>query len=60
MSTPDTICKDGASKSNDDVCEVIGKLHKMSTSDNNDVSVCANCGKEGDDVNNTYVTNVSK
>lgn len=41
-----------ASKSNDDVFEVIGKLHKMSTSDNNDVSVCANCGKEGDDVNN--------
>ena len=25
----------------------------MNTSDNNNTSVCANCGKEGDDVNNT-------
>ena len=42
-------CKDGASKlsSDDDVCG----LNNMSI-DNNTVSVCANCGKEGDDVNN--------
>ena len=52
MSTSDS-CKDGASKSNeDDVCEVNNKLHNMSTDDNT-VSVCANCG-EGDDVNNIY------
>jgi len=33
---------------------VIGKLEKMSTVDNevNNTSVCANCGKEGDSVNN--------
>ena len=44
------ICKDGASKSNDDgICEVNDKLQNMST---DNVSVCANCGKEGDDVNN--------
>jgi len=45
-------CKDGASKTvNDDVCEVIGKLENVSTADmssTDDVSVCANCGKEGD------------
>ena len=38
--------------SNDDgVCEVNNKLQCMSTDDNT-VSVCANCGKEGDHVNN--------
>jgi len=42
--------KEGASISNDDgACEVIGKLQNMSTAD---VSLCANCGKEGEDVNN--------
>jgi len=43
-------CKDGASKSNDNVvCEVNEKLQNMSTADmsTDDVSVCANCGKEG-------------
>jgi len=43
-------CKDGASKSNDNVvCEVNEKLQNMSTADmsTHDVSVCANCGKEG-------------
>ena len=41
-------CKDSAStKSNDGLCEVIGKLQNMSTNDNNSVSVCANCNKEG-------------
>ena len=45
-------CKDSASKSNDDgVCEENNMLQNMSTADNT-VSVCANCGKEGDDVNN--------
>ena len=49
MNTSDS-CKDSASKtSDDDVCDVKIKLQNMSTAD---VSVCANCGKEGDDVNN--------
>jgi len=40
-------CKDGASKSTDGVCDVIGKLQKMNTDDEDyEVSVCANCGKE--------------
>ena len=52
MSTPDTICKDGASKSNDDVCEMNDQLRQLSTTDNEDsISICANCGKEGD-INN--------
>ena len=43
-------CKDGISKSSsDDVCELAGKLHKLST---DNLSVCANCGKEGSDINN--------
>ena len=49
-------CNDGTSKSNDDgVCEVNKMLQNMSTTDdnNNDVSVCANCGKEGSEVTNT-------
>jgi len=54
MSTSDS-CKDGASKllSNDDgVCEV-NNLQCMSTTDkdNEDISTCVNCGKEGDDIN---------
>ena len=55
MSTFDKICKDGASKSSgDDVCDMNNMLQKMNTADgeDNDVSVCANCGKEGSDVNN--------
>jgi len=51
MSTSDKICKDGASKSNDDglyLCELEKKFDNMSTADKgNIVSVCANCGKEG-------------
>jgi len=48
-------CKDGASKSNDDVCEVVDKLEKIKTAEDNNVSICANCGKEGssDEINNT-------
>ena len=56
MSTSDKICKDGASKSNlsDDVCEMNDKLQSMSTVDNEDsISICANCGKEGSDNMNT-------
>ena len=50
MSTSDN-CKDDAStKSNNDVCDVKDKLQNMSTGAA--VSICANCGKEGDDVNN--------
>jgi len=41
-------CKDGASKSNYNLNDM---LNNMSIDDNT-VSVCANCGKEGDDVNN--------
>ena len=54
MSTPGSY-KDGASKSSsDDVCEINDMLQNMSTADNDIVvSVCANCGKEGSDVNNT-------
>ena len=52
----DKICKDSASKSNSDgVCDsdIIGKLQNMSTANDTDsVSVCANCGKEGYDINN--------
>ena len=56
MSTPDN-CKDGASKlsSSDGVWEMNDMLQNMSTADDKVavVSVCANCGKEGSDVNNT-------
>ena len=49
MSTPDKICKVGASKSNDDdVCD--NMLRQLSTVDNEDsisICLCANCGKEG-------------
>jgi len=58
MNTSDYSCNDdkdidGASKSNDDnVCEV-NMLQNMSTADEDDIiSVCANCGKEGSDINN--------
>jgi len=50
MSTSDKICKDGASKSNNDgVEDVEGILQNISTADKEDIalSVCANCGKEG-------------
>ena len=49
MSTSAEEYKEGASISNDDVCEVNDMLKKLSTVD---VTVCANCGKEGEDVNN--------
>jgi len=54
MSTLDKICKDGAStKSNYDTCEVSDMLKDIIMVDkDNDIPVCANCGKEGDDVNN--------
>jgi len=53
MSSTSDKCKEGASKSNDDdVCEVNNKLKHMNTDDYNNVSVCANCGKEGDKINN--------
>jgi len=45
MSSTSDSCKDGASKSNDDdECELEEKLQNMSVGD---ISVCANCGKEG-------------
>ena len=50
MSTSDSNCNVGASKSSNNVCEANDLLQK-STADN--ISLCANCGKEGDDVNNT-------
>jgi hypothetical protein len=46
MSSSDSY-KDGSC---DEICDVNDTLHKMSTADR--VSICANCGKEGDDVNN--------
>jgi len=54
MNTSDSNCKEGASKSNDDGVCVSDTLQSMSTVDNevNDTSVCANCGKEGDNINN--------
>jgi len=49
MSASSNENNDGESKSSDDVCDVNDMLQKMSTVDNevNDVSICANCGKEG-------------
>ena len=53
MSTSNKVCKDGASKPNDDACEELNDmLQQLSTADK-DVSICANCGKEGSDVTNT-------
>jgi len=49
MSTSDG-CDIASAKSNDDVCEVNDILKNMSTEDNNintNLSLCANCGKEG-------------
>jgi len=54
MGTSDS-CKDSTSKLNDGLCNVNDKLQSMSTKDNktnNNISICANCGKEGSDVNN--------
>jgi len=50
MSTSDS-CTDSTSKSNnDEVCDKVNDmLQNMSTAD---ISICANCGKEGNDVNN--------
>jgi hypothetical protein len=31
-------------------CCIEEKLQNMNTADNGDASICANCGKEGDDV----------
>ena len=59
-STVDNICKTISEvNNNDDVCVVNDMLQNMSTADKGDinVSVCANCGKEGDDIN-TFATNV--
>jgi len=51
ISTADNTCKEGASKSNNDgVCEMVGKLQNMSMVA--DTALCANCGKEGDKINN--------
>jgi len=54
MSSSDS-CKDSASKllSNDTICEVNNKMQCMSTADkdNEDISICVNCGKEGDNIN---------
>ena len=49
MSTSDCNCIDAASikSNNDGVCEMNDKLENSAA-----VSICANCGKEGDDVNN--------
>ena len=55
MITSNKVCKDVSSKSNCDdyVCEMNDMLHNMSMADNEDsISICANCGKEGSDVNN--------
>ena len=42
------MANDDASKSNDGLCDVNNKLQNMRMDDNNNrVSVCANCGKEG-------------
>ena len=59
MSTSES-CKDSASKSNDDgVCDVNDKLQNMSMGD---VSVCANCCKEGisDNMNTCNKCNMVK
>ena len=53
MSTADNICKSISEANNEGVCDVNNMLQNMSTADNKeDTSVCANCGKEGDDINN--------
>ena len=52
MSTSDGNCNVSASKSSNDDDDVTEKLQNMTTADEVDVSVCANCGKEGSDINN--------
>jgi len=48
MSTSYAYKVDGASKSNDGVCDVNDMLQNLNTADNDiNISVCANCGKEG-------------
>ena len=48
MSTSYVCNKDDSAKSDDGVCEVNDMLQNMSTADNDiNMSVCANCGKEG-------------
>jgi len=49
MSTSD---KDSESSKSNDACELEEKLQNMKTVDADAVSICANCGKEGGDVNN--------
>ena len=44
----DKICNDGLSKVND----MLNNINMSSTEDDNIVSICANCGKEGTDINN--------
>ena len=44
MSTSDKI---KSNDDDDDVCEVNDMLQNMTTADEVEVSVCANCGKEG-------------
>ena len=53
-STADNICKTISEvNNNDDVCVVSDMLQNMSTVDkDNNISVCVNCGKEGDNINN--------
>jgi len=47
-------CKDGTSKSSDDLSDAIGYLRLLNIKDNKAVgNVCANCGKEGDNDMNT-------
>ena len=66
MSTSNKICNDGASKSNNDdgVCEVNSMIHNMSTDDdknnNEPLDVCANCGKEGTNLNTCNRCNMVK
>jgi len=52
MSDCKKVSNTGAPKSNHDTLEMIGQLQNMSTADNT-ISICANCGKEGNDVNNS-------
>ena len=56
MSTADNICKSISEvNNNDEVCDVNKILQKLSTVNNKeDLSACANCGKEGnsDEINN--------
>jgi len=44
----DKICNDGLSEVNDK----LNNINMSSTEDDNDISICVNCGKEGTDINN--------